>query len=78
MVFVYEADTARMVKVVTGIQDNEFIEIKSGLEVGQEVITGPYSTVSRKLKNGMDLTRKEKNDKEKDSKSKGGKEDEAD
>lgn len=78
VVFVYEADTARMVKVVTGIQDNEFIEIKSGLEVGQEVITGPYSTVSRKLKNGMDLTRKEKNDKEKDSKSKGGKDEEAD
>lgn len=69
VVFVYEADTARMVKVVTGIQDNEFIQIKNGLEVGQEVITGPYSTVSRKLKNGLHLTRKEKKDQEKGGKS---------
>ena len=65
IVFVYEADTARMVKVATGIQDNEYIQILSGLEVGQEIITGPYSTVSRKLKNGVLLERKEKNDEEK-------------
>ena len=65
VVFVYEADTARMVKVKTGIQDNEYIQILSGLEPGQEIITGPYSTVSRKLKNGLLLERKEKKDEEK-------------
>lgn len=69
VVFVYEADTARMIKVATGIQDNEYIQILSGLEAGQEVITGPYSTVSRKLKNGLALEKKEKNDdKDKDKK----------
>ena len=69
VVFVYEADTARMIKVATGIQDNEYIQIISGLEPGQEVITGPYSTVSRKLKNGLALERKEKGDeKDKDKK----------
>jgi HlyD family secretion protein len=59
VVFVFEADTARMVKVETGIQDNEYIQVLSGLEVDQEVITGPYSTVSRKLKDGLLLERKE-------------------
>ena len=68
IVFVYEADTARMVKVETGIQDNEFIQIVSGLQADQEVITGPYSTVSRKLKDGLLLQRKEKKDEEKDKK----------
>lgn len=67
VVFVFDADTARMVKVTTGIQDNEYIQILSGLESGHEVITGPYSTVSRKLKNGMTLERK--NDKKDEQKS---------
>ncbi len=70
VVFVMEADTARMVKVETGIQDNEYIQILSGLEPGQEVITGPYSTVSRKLKNGIKVVRKEKKESDKDGKKK--------
>lgn len=67
VVFVLEADTARMVKVKTGIQDNEYIQILEGLQDGQEVVTGPYSTVARKLKNGLKLERKsdEVKDKEK-------------
>jgi HlyD family secretion protein len=60
VVFVFEADTTRMVKVKTGIQDNEYIQVLEGLEAGQEVITGPYSTVSRKLKNGLHVTKKKK------------------
>lgn len=59
VVFLFDADTARMVKVKTGIQDNEYIQVISGLEVDQDVVTGPYSTVSRKLKNGLALERKE-------------------
>ncbi len=65
VVFVYEADTARMVKVKTGIQDNEYIQVLDGLKVGEEVIIGPYSTVSRKLKNGLIVERKKKTDKDK-------------
>ena len=65
VVFVIEGDTATMVNVETGIQDNEYIQILSGLSEGQEVITGPYSTVSRKLKSGMNVERK-KEDKEED------------
>ena len=75
VVFVYEADTARMVKVETGIQDNEYIQILSGLQADQEIIIGPYSTVSRKLKNGLELERKEKEDEKAGKKEEGEKQD---
>lgn len=67
-VFLYSADTAKMVLVKSGIQDDNFIEILEGLTVDEEVITGPYATVSRKLKSGMKLQRDDK----KDSKTKNG------
>lgn len=66
VVFVMEADTARMIKVKTGIQDNEYIQILEGLQDGQEVVIGPYSTVARKLKNGLKLERKSNEDKDKE------------
>jgi len=75
VVFVYEGDTARMVKVETGIQDNEYIQILSGLQADQEIIIGPYSTVSRKLKNGLELERKEKEDEKGGKKEEGEKKD---
>ena len=40
-----------MQEVKTGIQDNKYIEIKSGLSEGDKVITGPYIAVSKTLKN---------------------------
>jgi HlyD family secretion protein len=52
VVFVLGKDNkVKMVKVKTDIQDLNFIEI-IGLKVGDEVITGPYSTVSKTLKEG--------------------------
>ena len=68
VVFVFEADTARMVKVVTGIQDNEYIQVLEGLQPDQEIIIGPYSTVSRKLKNGITVEKKHKNEDDKNGK----------
>ncbi|MFN0032294.1 MAG: efflux RND transporter periplasmic adaptor subunit [Flavobacteriales bacterium] len=38
--------------VETGIQDDKFIHILSGVNEGEQVITGPYDEVSRKLKPG--------------------------
>lgn len=38
--------------VETGIQDNRYIEIKSGLNESDEVVIGPYQAVSRTLSNG--------------------------
>ena len=66
VVFVIEADTARMIKVTTGIQDNEYIQISEGLKEGDEVITGPYAIVSRKLENGSAVTRKTEEEKDKE------------
>ena len=40
-----------MQEVKTGIQDNTYIEIKTGLEEEQEVITAPYRAISKRLKN---------------------------
>lgn len=61
-VFAYEDGMAVMYQVKTGIQDNKFIEILSGLDEGQEVINGPYSAVSKDLKNRDKV---EKTDKDK-------------
>jgi HlyD family secretion protein len=39
-------------KVTTGIQDINYIEVTSGLNEGETVITGPYEAVSKTLKSG--------------------------
>ncbi len=49
-VFVLENGKAKLVYVKTGIQDNNYIEIISGLQENTEVITAPYSQVSKLLK----------------------------
>ena len=51
-VFLHDGGKAKMIEVKTGIQDNSFIEVTSGLEEEQEVITGPYRAISKRLKDG--------------------------
>lgn len=70
VVFVMSADTVKMVEVKTGIQDDENIQILSGLEGGEEVVAGPYSAISRKLKEGMQVRLEDKKKKDKKEKSK--------
>lgn len=55
VVFVVEEDSVQMVEVVTGIQDDEFIQIKSGLSAGTQVVIGPYSAVARELDQGTKI-----------------------
>jgi HlyD family secretion protein len=52
IVFVVVGDTVAIKEVKTGIQDNDHIEIVSGLQEGEMVVTGPYSAIARKLKSG--------------------------
>ena len=52
VVFLQQGDNVNMVPVKTGIQDDEYIHILSGLKEKDRVVTGPYSTVSRTLKQG--------------------------
>lgn len=69
VVFVYaEGDTVDMREVETGVQDNEFIQILSGVKAGEEVVIGPYAAVSRKLDPGDKVHREEKEKKQKDKK----------
>jgi len=55
--FVYSFDDktkkVKKVEVTTGIQNDQFIIVKSGVKAGQEIVTGPYSAIQNKLKDGM-------------------------
>jgi len=52
VVFVKQGDKVRMQKVDTGIADSTYIEIKSGVKQGEEVVSGSYTAISRRLKDG--------------------------
>ncbi len=52
VVFLYENGKAKMVKVKTGISDDDYIEVTEGLKEGDTVISGPYRVVSRELEDG--------------------------
>jgi len=52
VVFIKSGDKVRMQKVETGIADNTHIEVKSGVKAGEEVVSGTYAAISRKLKDG--------------------------
>ena len=57
VVFLLRPDkTVKKVKVKTSIQDINNIEIIQGLKEGDEVITGPYGTVSKILNDGTKVT----------------------
>jgi len=52
VVFLKKGGKTQSVKVTTGISDDTYMEIKSGVQPGDEVISGSYSAISRKLKDG--------------------------
>ena len=60
IVFVVVGDTVAVREVKTGIQDNDYIEVLSGLQADETVVTGPYSAIARKLKSGSRITITEK------------------
>lgn len=55
-VFIKSGDKAKLRVVKTGIQDDTNIEIMSGLKKGDEVIVGPYTTVTKELNPGDKVT----------------------
>lgn len=56
VVFVIQNEVATPVRVKTGIQDDKNIHIESGLKENEEVVTGPFSAISRTLKRGDKVT----------------------
>jgi HlyD family secretion protein len=61
-VFIFDKDKAKKVKVTTGIQDDMYIEIKSGLKENEEVITAPYLAISKRLKDGATVQKVDKDE----------------
>ena len=55
-VFLKKGNKAQIMKVTTGISDDTYTEVKSGIQPGDEVISGSYSAISRKLKDGAKVT----------------------
>jgi len=66
VVFKVMGDTVSMVEVVTGIQDDEYISITSGLSLEDEIVTGPYSAVSKSLESGSQIQIKEEKEEKED------------
>ena len=52
VVFIKVGDTVKMVRVETGIADDNYLQIMSGLRVGDLVVSGPYTAISKDLKDG--------------------------
>ena len=63
-VFIKDGNEAKLRVIKTGIQDDTNIQIISGLNEEDEVITGPYNTVTKSLKSGDKV--EVKSDKEKE------------
>jgi len=51
-VFVKVGDKSKIRIIKTGIQDDTNIEVTQGLKKGDEIITGPYTTVTKDLNSG--------------------------
>lgn len=59
-VFLFRNGSAIMQKVKTGIQDNSYIEIIEGLKENDEVIAGPYTAITKQLKNNSKVKKVDK------------------
>ena len=55
VVFVRKGDAVKQVPVVTGIADTTHMEIKSGIQEGEEVVSGSFSVITRTLKDGSKI-----------------------
>ncbi|WP_228852612.1 efflux RND transporter periplasmic adaptor subunit [Aegicerativicinus sediminis] len=51
-VFLNNNGKAKLKVVTTGIQDDSYIQVLSGIDEGDDIITGPYNLVSKTLRSG--------------------------
>jgi len=59
-VFVYKAGKVKQVLVTTGIQDDTYIQVLSGLKAGDEVVSAPFATISKLLNDNMAVEKVDK------------------
>ncbi len=62
IVFMYKDGKVYSKEVTTGIQDNNYIEVLTGLTKEDEVVVAPYSAISKKLKDAMEVSKVKKED----------------
>ena len=74
VVFILKDNKVFLRQVKTGIQDDKYIQITEGVSADEEIVTGPYSAISRTLKNGDEVTKVRKEELFEISKSGGSKE----
>lgn len=60
VVFVYKEGKVQQRFIKTGIQNNQYIVIKEGLDDEDEVVVAPYATINKKLKDGSSVEKKDK------------------
>jgi HlyD family secretion protein len=66
IVYIVDGDKAKQVIVTSGLQDDNFIEIKTGLKEGEKIVSGPYNTITNVLKEGDLIKVEEADNKESD------------
>ncbi len=71
VVFLKSGDTTMMQKIKTGIQDDTYIQVLEGLELGDTLVTGPYKAISKDLKEGEKIEIVTKEELRKKSKKRG-------
>lgn len=55
-VFIQIADSVNLREVTTGLQNDEYIEIKTGLKAGEQVVMAPYDAIAKSLEDGSKVT----------------------
>lgn len=59
-VFIYNAGKVKQVQVTTGIQDDMYIQVLTGIKAGDEVVSAPYPAISKTLKDGAEVEKVDK------------------
>jgi HlyD family secretion protein len=59
-VFVYRAGKVKQISVTTGIQDDTYIQVLSGLKAGDEVVSAPFATIAKTLNDNMQVQKVDK------------------
>lgn len=62
IVFVYSNNKVSVRKVKTGIQNDSYIQIITGLKSDEEIVSAPYTAISKKLKDDTTVEKVEEKD----------------
>jgi len=57
VLFIVGNDAVKMIPVDVGIADDNYIQILSGVKAGEQVVSGPYTAISRDLGDGSAIKR---------------------